>query len=86
YHNEVLFASFMLASTLWCTLLIVYRIWSITRRSIQVENKKRAYCHIIEVVIESSALYSISLIVYIASYASTNNGVAYYFDLITAIT
>ncbi|PBK76321.1 hypothetical protein ARMSODRAFT_876040, partial [Armillaria solidipes] len=85
-RNEVLFASFMLTVTLWCTLLIIYRIWSVTRRSIQVESKKRAYRYIIEVVVESSALYSISLIVYIASYASTNNGMAYYFDIITAIT
>lgn len=84
-RDSALYASFMLAATLWCTLLIIYRIWSITRRSIQIEDKKGAYHHIIEALVESSALYSTSLILYIAFYA-TNSEMVYYSDVVTAIS
>ncbi len=83
-RNEAVYASFTLATTLWCTLLIIYHIWSITRRSIQAEGMKGAYRHIIEVLVESSVLYSISLVVFIAFFA-TDNGLAYYSDSIVTI-
>ncbi len=83
-RNMLFYTSFMLVTTLWCTLLIIYRIWSITRRSMQAEGNNRIYHHIIEALVESSVLYSISLILSIASYA-IDNGMAYYSDPIATI-
>ncbi|PBK60838.1 hypothetical protein ARMSODRAFT_1090023 [Armillaria solidipes] len=65
----VLYSSFILATTLWCTLLIVYRIISVAWAGNQAGNGLRAYRHAIEILIESSALYSMSLILYTAFYA-----------------
>ncbi|KAG7451954.1 uncharacterized protein BT62DRAFT_1031428 [Guyanagaster necrorhizus] len=45
----------------------------------------RAYHHVIEVLVESLALYSISLILYLASF--TQNGMTlFYFDILAGIT
>ncbi|KAK0466027.1 uncharacterized protein EV420DRAFT_1509459 [Desarmillaria tabescens] len=63
--NLVLYASFSLATTLWCTLLIIYH-------------------HIVEVLIESSGLYSASLILFVAFFAH-NDWAANYLDPITGI-
>ncbi|KAK0472640.1 hypothetical protein IW261DRAFT_1570751 [Armillaria novae-zelandiae] len=66
----------MLATTVICTLLIVYRIfWHATGM--------KAYHKIIEMLIESSALYSISLIIYLAL-VSKNLESSYYMDIVTA--
>ncbi|KAK0465892.1 uncharacterized protein EV420DRAFT_799764 [Desarmillaria tabescens] len=55
-----LYTSFILATTLWCTLLIIYRIVTVA----QIGNGVRAYRNVIEILVESSALYSIFLILY----------------------
>ncbi|KAK0209231.1 hypothetical protein DFS33DRAFT_1308554 [Desarmillaria ectypa] len=60
-------SAFVLATTLWCTLLIVYRIVTIVRAGgAQAGGGLRAYRHVLEVFVESSALYSLSLILYVA--------------------
>ncbi|KAK0192543.1 hypothetical protein F5146DRAFT_507267 [Armillaria mellea] len=67
--NEVftiLYISFTLATTLWCTLLIIYRILAVAEVRRGAEGRLRVYRHFIEVLVESSALYSISLILYLA--------------------
>ncbi|KAK0244813.1 hypothetical protein EDD85DRAFT_946109 [Armillaria nabsnona] len=65
-----------LATTLLCTLLIVYRIiWHAPRMS--------ASRKIIEMLIESCAMYSLSLIIYLAL-VSRNLESAYYADIIAA--
>ncbi|PBK93602.1 hypothetical protein ARMGADRAFT_129461 [Armillaria gallica] len=77
----VLCSSFALASTLWCTLLIIYRIVHTLARS----GRLGAYFHVIEILVESSALYAISLILFVAFYAR-NDATLYYFDVLSAIT
>ncbi|PBK60846.1 hypothetical protein ARMSODRAFT_1065937 [Armillaria solidipes] len=76
----LLYPSFVLAMTLWCTLLIVYRIISVAWTG----NGLRAYRHAIEILVESSALYSIILIFYVALYAY-GSSLLIYFDLVAVI-
>ncbi|SJK98317.1 uncharacterized protein ARMOST_01582 [Armillaria ostoyae] len=80
-----LYISFTLATTLWCTLLIVYRILTIAGVRHAVEGRPRLYRRFIEVLVESSALYTISLIPFLA-FTIRNNFGLYYFDAIAAIT
>ncbi|KAK0501039.1 hypothetical protein EDD18DRAFT_1102001 [Armillaria luteobubalina] len=80
----VLYSSFTLASTLWCTLSIIYRIVTVARAG-EAGGGLNAYRHVIEVLVESSALYSISLILFVAFYAR-NDATMYYFDVLSAIT
>ncbi|PBK93720.1 hypothetical protein ARMGADRAFT_1030289 [Armillaria gallica] len=78
-----LFAS--TATTIWCTLLIVYRILSVGWANSGAEGRLGAYWHVIEVLVESSALYSICLIIYVVCYASNNWG-GYYADILASIS
>ncbi|KAK0501044.1 hypothetical protein EDD18DRAFT_788412 [Armillaria luteobubalina] len=75
----VLCSSFTLASTLWCTLLIICRIVILVQPS-----RLGAYRRVIEILVESSALYAISLILFVAFYAR-NDAIFYYFDVLSAI-
>ncbi|KAK0185164.1 hypothetical protein F5146DRAFT_1228103 [Armillaria mellea] len=81
----VLYSSFTLASTLWCTLFIIYRIVTVARSAGEVGGGLSAYRHVIEVLVESSALYSISLILFVSFYVR-NDATMYYFDVLSAIT
>ncbi|PBK67896.1 hypothetical protein ARMSODRAFT_1020397 [Armillaria solidipes] len=76
----VLHSAFILAMTLWCTLLIIYRIVAVVRG----EARLGTYRHIIEVFVESSALYSLSLILYVAvfCYETPASG---YIDVVAGI-
>ncbi|PBK59055.1 hypothetical protein ARMSODRAFT_1090966 [Armillaria solidipes] len=78
----VIYISCILATTLWCTTLIVIRILTITRGA---NDRLRDYHRIIEVLVESSALHSVTLIIYIALEAS-HNMASNYFDTLAAIT
>ncbi len=69
----------MLASMLWCTSLIIYRIVTVARAGGGLRN----YRHVLEVLVESSALYSISLILYIA-FLARNDISSIYFDTLAA--
>ncbi|KAK0472646.1 hypothetical protein IW261DRAFT_1661314 [Armillaria novae-zelandiae] len=72
----LIYLSLTLATTLLCTLLIVYRI-------VRLASGVSSYRKIVEMVIESSAMYSLTLIVYLALVAR-NLESAYYVDIITA--
>ncbi|KAK0185442.1 hypothetical protein F5146DRAFT_1070198 [Armillaria mellea] len=72
----VIYLSLTLATTLLCTLLIVYRI-------VQLASGISSYGKIMEIVIESSAMYSLTLIVYLALVAR-NLESSYYADIIMA--
>ncbi|KAK0500937.1 hypothetical protein EDD18DRAFT_784661 [Armillaria luteobubalina] len=71
------YAGLTLATTLLSTLLIIYRILTVARATDGGGNGSRAYRHVIEVFIESSALYAVSLIVYVACIARGNIGLPY---------
>ncbi|KAK0209814.1 hypothetical protein IW262DRAFT_496016 [Armillaria fumosa] len=74
-----LYLSLVLATTLMCTLLIVYRILSVGG----IKAGLRSYRGVVEVVVESAALYSAALIIYIA-FISRNMLGSSYIDIITA--
>ncbi|KAK0219946.1 hypothetical protein IW262DRAFT_1461099 [Armillaria fumosa] len=59
--SMVLFSSLVLATTLWCTILIIFRISTVANRG----SGLHAYRPVIEVFVESSALYSASVILYL---------------------
>ncbi|KAK0465883.1 uncharacterized protein EV420DRAFT_1636446 [Desarmillaria tabescens] len=69
----------LLATTFWCTALIVYRIVTVGGEA--VGGGVRTYRHIIEVLVESSALYSACLILYVGFYAR-DSYVGPYFDIL----
>ncbi|KAK0460262.1 uncharacterized protein EV420DRAFT_1673457 [Desarmillaria tabescens] len=72
----LIYISLTLATTLLCTLLIVYRI-------VRLAFGVSSYGKIVEIVIESSAIYSLALIVYLALVAR-NLESSYYADIIMA--
>ncbi|SJL18450.1 uncharacterized protein ARMOST_22039 [Armillaria ostoyae] len=79
-----LYAAFVLATTLWCTVLIIYRILTATGVTRGAGGRLRVYQRCIEVLVESSALYSISLIVFLALNIRNDFGL-YYLDVIAGI-
>ncbi len=60
---EMLYLPFLLATTLSCTLLIIYRVLTVTGATSRgTEGRLRVFHRLVEVLVESSALYSITLI------------------------
>ncbi|PBK59839.1 hypothetical protein ARMSODRAFT_1009585 [Armillaria solidipes] len=82
---ETLYIAFVLATTVWCTILIVYRILTVTGVKHGARSRWRVYRRCIEVLVESSTLYSISLILYLTLFICNNSGL-FYLDAIAAIT
>ncbi len=80
----VMYSSFILVSTLLCTLLIIYRIFTVARAGGGAGSTLRAYRHVIEVLVESSALYSIVLILFTAFFA-LDDVTMIYFDALAGI-
>ncbi|KAK0192551.1 hypothetical protein F5146DRAFT_507560 [Armillaria mellea] len=80
----VLYLSFTLATTIWCTTLIIYRIMVVVRGSDRVGGGVGAYHHVIEVLVESSALYSFVLILDIA-FEVRGDWAGYYVDAMSGI-
>lgn len=83
--HETLYISFTLASTLLCTLLIVYHIVTVAHAVGQMGGGLKAYHHVIEILLESSALYLNFLVLNLVFYAHGDQ-LVYYFDDFAAIT
>ncbi len=81
---RTLYVSFVLATTLWCTVLIIYRILTVTGVNHGAGGRLRVFHRFIKVLVESSALYSISLIVFLAFTICGISGTNY-LDAIAAI-
>ncbi|KAK0234025.1 hypothetical protein IW262DRAFT_1290928 [Armillaria fumosa] len=80
-----LYSSFVLATTtLWCTILIIYRTVSIIRAGRDAGGGLRVYRHIIRVLVESSALYSVFLILYVV-FDARDPPVLAYFDVLAGV-
>ncbi|KAK0187372.1 hypothetical protein F5146DRAFT_772001 [Armillaria mellea] len=79
-----LYVAFNLATTLWCTLFIIFRILTVTGVRRGATNQLRVFHHFIEVLVESSAPYSIVLILYLVFFIRKNLG-WYFLDTIAAI-
>ncbi|KAK0219981.1 hypothetical protein IW262DRAFT_1554463 [Armillaria fumosa] len=73
----MLYTSSVLATTLSCTLLTIYRILTVTGTRRGAEGRLRVYHRFIEALVESSALYAISLILYLAFIIRHNWGELY---------
>ncbi|KAK0480806.1 hypothetical protein IW261DRAFT_1474701 [Armillaria novae-zelandiae] len=82
---NILYISCNLATTLWCTIFIIYRFFSIVRVRYESEGRLGPYRHFIEVFVESSAIYAIPASLYLAFILHDNQGV-FYFDSITNVT
>ncbi|PBK58411.1 hypothetical protein ARMSODRAFT_133457 [Armillaria solidipes] len=80
----VLYTSFILATTLWCTLLIIHRILTVTRIRRGAEGRLGAFHRFVEALVESSALYSVSLILFLA-FAICDDLRMHYFDIVAGI-
>ncbi len=82
----MLFLSFILVTTLSCTLLIIYRIVVMARAGVRhgAVSRLGVYRCFIEILVESCALYSISLILVLA-FIIRNDLRMYYFDTIAGI-
>ncbi len=67
-------------------MIIIYRILTVIRAACKAGGSLRAYRHTIEilVLIESSALYSISMILYVVALAKGDLSM-YYFDFLGTI-
>ncbi|KAK0473089.1 hypothetical protein IW261DRAFT_718669 [Armillaria novae-zelandiae] len=77
----LVYAASVLATTLLCTLLLIYRVLAVVRATDGGGTGSRAYYRIIK----SAALYAISLTVYVACITHSNEGV-YYLDPIAGFT
>ncbi|PBK64444.1 hypothetical protein ARMSODRAFT_961956 [Armillaria solidipes] len=84
-----LYTSFILATTLLCTLLIIYRILSIEWAKPHTNAWRFSlgvYRNLIEIIVESAVIYSVTLIVFmITLYRSYVSGTYMYFDCIGTI-
>ncbi|KAK0433242.1 hypothetical protein EV421DRAFT_1741691 [Armillaria borealis] len=59
---SVLYSSLILATLLWCTILIIYRIWRVGATA----GRMHVYQRVIEMLVESASLYSAVLVVLLA--------------------
>ncbi|KAK0496353.1 hypothetical protein EDD18DRAFT_203322 [Armillaria luteobubalina] len=76
--------SFILVTTLSCTLLIIYRIISVAGVKREAISRLGLYRRLIGVLVESSAFYSTSLIIYLA-FTIRSDLKVFYFDMIASI-
>ncbi|KAK0484630.1 hypothetical protein IW261DRAFT_1560276 [Armillaria novae-zelandiae] len=68
----ILYQIFILATILWCTLLIIFRILSIGRANAGSGGPTTVYRRVIEILVESSALYAIFVLLNIVLVACKN--------------
>ncbi|KAK0186136.1 hypothetical protein F5146DRAFT_962783 [Armillaria mellea] len=68
-----MYLSLSLGTTLFCTILIIYRIITVGRSS----NSVGAYRRVIEILVESASLYAISLIFWMAFNLLSDNAAFY---------
>ncbi len=80
----MLYISLNLVTTLSCTLLIIYRIVAVTGIRHRAVGQLGVYRYFIEVLVESSALYSLSMILELA-FTIHSDVRMYYFDTIAGI-
>ncbi len=80
-----LYSSSILTTTLWCTVFIIFRILTVTGvKRARAGGRLRVFHRFIAVLVESSALYSIALIIDLVLFICNDFGRAY-FDVIAGI-
>ncbi len=75
----ILYISCDLATTILSTLLIIYRIITVSHRGMGVQS----FRGIIEIIVESALIYSIALLVYIINIACNSDG-GLYIDILAS--
>ncbi|PBK79643.1 hypothetical protein ARMGADRAFT_1092944 [Armillaria gallica] len=80
----VLYMFLILATTLWCTLLIIHHILTVTRIRRGAQGQLGVFHRFVEALVESSALYSVSLILFLV-FAIRNDLRMHYFNIIAGI-
>ncbi|KAK0477745.1 hypothetical protein EDD18DRAFT_1020434, partial [Armillaria luteobubalina] len=70
----ILYTSFTMATTILCTLLIIYRILTISHRGMGI----RTFRGIIEIIVESALIYSSTLLVYLILVACKSHKGTYF--------
>ncbi|PBK76247.1 hypothetical protein ARMSODRAFT_1078439 [Armillaria solidipes] len=81
---NTLYISSLLATSLWCTFSIIFRVLTVTGVRHGTGGRLRVYYHFIGVLVESLALYSISMIIYLAL-VIRNDWRLYYFSAIAGV-
>ncbi|KAK0219191.1 hypothetical protein IW262DRAFT_1084699 [Armillaria fumosa] len=71
----ILYISFLMATTIFCTLLIIYRIVTVSHGPGGMGI--RLYRGVIEIIVESALIYSVSLLVYVILVARESPGGPY---------
>ncbi|KAK0471806.1 hypothetical protein IW261DRAFT_1611919 [Armillaria novae-zelandiae] len=74
-----IYISFIMATTILCTLLIIYRIITVSHAGMGI----RTFRGIIEIIVESAFIYSTALLVYIVLIACDSYG-GQYIDILAA--
>ncbi len=80
---QILYLAFILATTLWCTFMIIFHILSVGWASTGPGGPFKVYCHVIEILVESSTLYAIFLLLNIVLLACLNDA-QYYAEAMAA--
>ncbi len=75
--NPLLYITFLLVTTSWCTLLIIYRILTVAGVRQGAQGRLRLYRRFLQVLVESLALYTIAQILYLAFIIHGGEEVAY---------
>ena len=70
-----------LATTLLCTSLIVFRIWHIGRTE-----ALRTYHRAVEIIVESAALYCVSLVIFLVFFVRDDLNTGYPQAILYSIT
>ncbi len=79
-----LYLSSTLATTLWCTVFILFRMLTVNGIVRGAGDRLKMYRRLIEVLVQSYALYSIALVLFLGFFLGNNVAVDY-FDVLTAI-
>ncbi|KAK0472542.1 hypothetical protein IW261DRAFT_1570898 [Armillaria novae-zelandiae] len=73
----ILYISFLMVTTIFCTFLIIYRVVTVSRGLGGITVGIRSYRGVIEILVESALIYSVSLLVYVILVARESPGGPY---------
>lgn len=80
----ILYVSFVLSTTILCTILIIYRIIKVVIRTERGREGIQSYKGVIEILVESASLYSFVLVLYII-FIAHETMTAFFFDIVALV-
>ncbi|KAK0204438.1 hypothetical protein DFS33DRAFT_656289 [Desarmillaria ectypa] len=75
-----------LATTLMCTMLIIYRLWTVGRTTSPISQGFKTYKSVIEILIQSAALYSVTMILFLAFFMQNDIKSMYPLPILDSMT